>query len=472
MKALRLWVALLAWSSAASLVVTTTTPCALPWTVSRESHPDLPDHVFHTLMRCPVGLHGCWDELVSCVPPTRARTCSCAPSCKIYGDCCWNVELNATLETKGAPRITCVKVSSDEKQRVYMVSSCTAAWPDDDVRAACERTQPLGDHFHLIPVTSNSSEVTYRTKRKPPTVLSTSERPPSGSVGGEAQQYVTLVCVSLSIFCLVLKLVVFGAYRESRSFASKCTLCLSVTLMITQVLYMITASLGVPTLACAIGAALVHYGFLSTFCWTCALSFDICRSLTNLTLSSNRESIPVTYSAFSCGLPLLIVASAVAVDLTLPGSALSPRYGRLACWIGSFWGLVVYFLVPLAILLLCCFAFYLRVVLYVSKTSIAQKAVGGIRDRQRAHAVLFVRLALVMGSPWAVAFLATAVESVVLDCVVNFLVGLQGVYLFVAFKDYRYFLSSIRKRVGETYSSDVSRSSHANERSSTKSTGA
>ncbi|KAH7976115.1 hypothetical protein HPB52_008674 [Rhipicephalus sanguineus] len=637
---MRPWMALVAWTSATSLVLPkqpgfTPTPCSLPGTVSRESYLDVPDHVFQTLMRCPVGLDGCSGKLVSCIPSTHVTTCSCPLNCKTYSDCCWNVEHDR--ETLEAPGISCVRMTTEETGHypVYMVSSCRNAWPDDDVRAACEGTQFLGDHFNLIPVTSNSGEVTYRngfcalcnddiinttfwkfaldeelgqyfvvppkltlrrpahylrpcvddslvdtcslevpetvsrkckayyapvisdpaggptfknlycalcngihpsnlscsptrnldvveekpvvplthkslaslfrpvtrtpschamyngrcyiqrapdyrekdpemnsTKSQPQTALPTSERSPSSSGGGEAQQYVTLICVSLSIFFLALKLVVFCAYRESRSFASKCTLCLSVTLIITHVLYMITASLGVPTLACAIGAALVHYGFLSTFCWTCALSFDICSSLTNLTLSSNRESVPVTYSAFSCGLPLIIVASAVTVDLVLPGSALSPRYGRLVCWIGSFWGLVVYFLVPVAILLLCCFAFYLRVVLYVSETSLAHKTVNGIRDRQRAHAVLFVRLALVMGSPWAVSFLATVVESVVLDCVVDVLVGLEGVYLFVAFKDYRYFLSSIRKRVGDTYSSDVSRSPHINERSSAKRMGA
>ncbi|KAL3192484.1 hypothetical protein MRX96_058905 [Rhipicephalus microplus] len=621
MEAMLPWMALLAWlndvlpDAGPNGSEITTIPCALPWTVSRESYLDLPDDVFETLMRCPAEFHGCSDELAGCVPSTHVSTCSCAFNCKTYGDCCWNVELDTTLDMLEAPRISCEHVSIDKEHhyQVYMVSSCAAAWPDNDVRAACEGAQSLGDHFHLIPVTGNSSEVTYRNVfcalcnadidtifwdsafveesgeyfvappelwvrpahylrpctddittdtcslnvpeamlrkcktyyapvsscsgagptfknvycalcngvkpsnlscsparnvsavgKKPHTHNSlaslfrpvtrtpscyamydgrcyirsapdhrekdqamnstkirspTSERTSSSSDGGEAPQYVTLICVSLSIFCLALKVVVFCAYRESRTFASKCTLCLSVTLMITHVLYMATASLGVPTLSCTISAALVHYGFLSTFCWTCTLSFDICRSLTNVTLSSNRESVPITYSAFSCGLPLLVVASAVAVDLALPESALSPRYGRLVCWIGSFWGLVVYFLVPVAILLLCCLAFYFRVVLYVYRTSIAQRAFNGIRDHQRAHAGLFVRLALVMGSPWALAFLETFVESVVLDCFVSFLVGLQGVYLFVAFKDYRFFLSSIRKRVAGSYSSDVSSSS-------------
>nr|XP_054924962.1 putative adhesion G protein-coupled receptor E4P [Dermacentor andersoni] len=273
------------------------------------------------------------------------------------------------------------------------------------------------------------------------TVLPSEEAPGDGGI----RQYVTLVSVSLSICCLALKLVVFCAYRESRSFASKCTLRLSVTLMLTQILYLITSCLDVPTVVCLAGAALVHYGFLSTFCWTCTLSFDICRCLTALKLSSSRERVPVVYGMFCCCLPLIVVASALAVDLAVPGTVLSPGYGRLVCWIGTFWGLVVYFLVPVAMLLLCCLVFYLRVVFYVSQTSLAQNTVSGVRNRQHAHAVLFVRLALVMGSPWAIAFVGTFVESVVLDCVVNVLVGLQGVYLFLAFKDYRYFWSSTRK---------------------------
>ncbi|XP_075526734.1 putative G-protein coupled receptor Mth-like 1 [Dermacentor variabilis] len=224
--------------------------------------------------------------------------------------------------------------------------------------------------------------------------------------------------------------------------------------MLTQILYLITSCLDVPTVACVSGAALVHYGFLSTFCWTWTLSFDICRSLTARKLSSSRENVPLIYGTFSCGLPLLVVALALAVDLAVPGTVLSPGYGRLVCWIGTFWGLVVYFLVPVATLLLCCLVFYL--VFYVSQTSLVQNAVSGVRNRQRAHAVLFVRLALVMGSPWAIAFAGTFVESVVLDCVVNVLVGLQGVCLFLAFKDYRYFWSSIRKRARLAHPSNAS----------------
>ncbi|KAK8774111.1 hypothetical protein V5799_011357 [Amblyomma americanum] len=285
----------------------------------------------------------------------------------------------------------------------------------------------------------------------------------------DVEHYLTMICMSLSIACILLKILVFCSYKKSRSFSSKCTLCLAFTLLLTNIAYLVTNCVHLQAGGCVVGGVLVHYGFLSTFCWTCVLSYDICRSITAVKLSSTRDSKLAAYGLFAWGLPLVITAAAFTVDRTLPGTVLSPSYGSPICWIGTFWSLVLYFLVPVAVLLLVCLFFYFKSVAYIRQTSSAAGSAQGElpaksveevrRSKQRNHAVLFVRLAMIMCSPWVFAFVGTFVTSQVVDCIVNVLVGLQGVYLFFAFKDYQYFLSSLQKRgisVNLTKSSGIS----------------
>ncbi|KAH9379337.1 hypothetical protein HPB48_015140 [Haemaphysalis longicornis] len=259
----------------------------------------------------------------------------------------------------------------------------------------------------------------------------------------------------------------------------KCTLCLSVTILVTHVLYLIANCFTVPPLLCLISAILLHYGFLSTFFWTSVLSYDIWRGVTAMKLYSTRRKTLALYGALAWGLPLAIVSAAFTVNWTTPDSELSPGYGRLGCWIGTFYGLITYFLVPMATLLLFCLCLYLRTICYIRNTALAAGSLrepaedtsedGLQRKQQRSHMSLFARLALIMGATWAIAFIGIFVPSVAFDIITNALVGCQGLYLFLAFKDYRYFCSCVQKRTSLTPLNGSPGTSHSDLASSKKS---
>lgn len=602
----------------------------LPWTVPRKAYDDVSDSLFETLMRCPEGLHGCSEELVSCQLATYAATCSCAANCKAYRDCCWNVAMLDTASDTEFRESACVEVEvGTSKKFIYMVVGCPPSWPHDEVRESCEQAEYFNETFYAIPTTS-ANQVTFRNafcalcnddlddalfwnatrneadaasvrvtlpsfvennptlhlrpcnqdspndtctrpatklistrcktyyapiedmespgspvyrnvycamcnganlsalscsptlhltnftiaSRRRPTIFpsgtpnlaalfkpvvstptcyaehdghcyirqapgfysieprsgkwptenesSTSppvETPEQGSYY-KAHNYVTVISLSLSICCLVLKVAVFCIYQDARSFSSKCTLCLSVTILLTHIIFLIASCFALPPLICLIAAVLQHYGFLSTFFWTSVLSYDIWRGVTAMKLYSTRHKTLALYSCLAWGLPLVIVAAALTVDWTAPDSAFSPGYGRVGCWIGTFYGLITYFLAPMATLLLFCLCLYLRTVCYIRSTTLAagslrepaeDTSADGLQQKQQSsHMSLFVRLALIMGAAWAFAFIGIFVPTVAFDFVTNVLVGCQGVYLFLAFKDYRYFCSSVTKRPSMT----------------------
>ncbi|XP_075728897.1 uncharacterized protein LOC142771305 [Rhipicephalus microplus] len=270
---------------------------------------------------------------------------------------------------------------------------------------------------------------------------------------------IALACTALSICFLILKLIVFCVFKEARRSSSSCTICMAGTLLVAQVMLLITKCADLEEHVCFAGAVFGHYTFLSTFMWTCVLSFDIWKSLTTVQTSSTNGNTLAWYSLLAWGAPLLVVSGAVVVDQTAPDSVLSPDYGDPICFISSFWGLVVYFFVPMASLVLFCLVLYFHTVCYIRATSSAvqgghdvQKPGRWSRPKcgpQKNNLTLFVRLSLVMGLPWAVTLVGSFVPNRIVDSVVDVMVGSQGVYLFFIFKDYSYIWASIRKKVAD-----------------------
>lgn len=257
------------------------------------------------------------------------------------------------------------------------------------------------------------------------------------------QNYLTIICLSLSLVCLLLKGVVYVLYRHSRSFSSKCTLCLSVTLFWSQLIFLLANSFKVPAPFCAVLALVLHYGFLSTFFWTSVLSFDIWKNVAAVVhLPSGRHGCGFfAYCLIAWGGPSVIAGLSAVLNWTVRSTfPLSPRYGHFGCWIGSTGAQAVFFLLPMMLLLLLDLCLYAHIVIHIRHTSSQTAGFDFKGGGQRSHMALFVKLALIMGTTWLTGFVGAFVDVLAVDIIVIVLVGLQGVYLFFGFRDYRHFL--------------------------------
>ncbi|KAH8030831.1 hypothetical protein HPB51_011875 [Rhipicephalus microplus] len=478
------------------------------------------DNIPRILSHCPEQFHGCSRELTSHSDDKYVVTCSCAQNCRVNGDCCWNVLFTTQMAKTSETSCIGVQISQKAKIHVNMVIGCPEAWPIDDVRLACERPEFFADRFNVIPATTVTgvtyrpavfaSKMPYRHLQAPSlsVLLKPVLKTPTCHAKYDGRCYIrrsrhvsyahrssevqfdtkgngrpaklrhsqaryrtewqsnyslrnciALACTALSICFLILKLIVFCVFKEARRSSSSCTICMAGTLLVAQVMLLITKCADLEEHVCFAGAVFGHYTFLSTFMWTCVLSFDIWKSLTTVQTSSTNGNTLAWYSLLAWGAPLLVVSGAVVVDQTAPDSVLSPDYGDPICFISSFWGLVVYFFVPMASLVLFCLVLYFHTVCYIRATSSAvqgghdvQKPGRWSRPKcgpQKNNLTLFVRLSLVMGLPWAVTLVGSFVPNRIVDSVVDVIVGSQGVYLFFIFKDYSYIWASIRKKVAD-----------------------
>ncbi|XP_075550195.1 uncharacterized protein LOC142583592 [Dermacentor variabilis] len=263
------------------------------------------------------------------------------------------------------------------------------------------------------------------------------------------QNYLTIVCITLSLVCLFLKGIVYVTCKSARKFVSGCTLCLSGTLFCSHLLFLLGNSFDLPKAVCLGVAVALHYGFLCTFFWTSVLSFDIWKNVVAVRLSSARQGSILLYCVVAWGVPLIIVALCAVLHWTAPDFMLSPQYGRYACWIGSLWSQLVFFLSPMLILLLYDIGLYVHVVVRIRGTTKRAASFDFKGGGNKSNMALFVKLAFIMGTTWLLGFVGAFFNVFALDIVVIIFIGLQGVYLFFGFKDYRHMFPKRRHKHGD-----------------------
>ncbi|XP_075537223.1 uncharacterized protein LOC142572177 [Dermacentor variabilis] len=286
-----------------------------------------------------------------------------------------------------------------------------------------------------------------------------------GSYTYTYQHYLIMVCIGLSLFFLLMKGVTYAVFSASRNFASRCNLCLSATLFFTQLIYILASYLDVPNDVCVVSSVFQHFGFVATFAWTTVLSFDMWRNISSMRVSARSDKTLLLYGAVAWGAPFLFVAACCGLNWGAPWSPYSPAYGQYYCFFGKYRPYIAFFLVPMGVLLAVDMGFYAHIIVYVRRTKDFRKGKvsnsGG--GEQPSDAALFFKLALIMGAAWFLGLL-NFINSSVIQVLTSILNGLQGVYLFFGFQDYKYYVAAIKarnKNEKRTLSSTASNSSAA-----------
>ncbi|CAN7995545.1 unnamed protein product [Ixodes hexagonus] len=273
------------------------------------------------------------------------------------------------------------------------------------------------------------------------------------------QHYLVMVCIGISLFFLFLKAVTYVFFGASRSFASRCNLCLSGTLFATQLVYILSGYLDVPDDVCVASSVMLHYGYVATFSWTSVLSFDMWRNIASMRLATRHDRTFAIYCIIAWGAPLVLIAICSALNWGAPWSPLSPAYGQYYCFFGKYRAYVAFFLAPMGVLLLFDVGLYIHIIIYVRRSSHLRGSKSG---HQPSDVALFFKLALIMGATWVFGLL-TFLNSTVIQVLTSVFTGLQGVYLFFGFKDYQYFCAGTkakRKEKEKLRASNTSNSSN------------
>lgn len=253
----------------------------------------------------------------------------------------------------------------------------------------------------------------------------------------ESFAYVTYVGLMLSIISLLSHLAVFCFISSVRNLPGCCLASLSLSLLIAYLCFLALAFVET-TEHCANLGLCVYYFFLTSFFWMNAIAFDVWRSfrvvMRELRISSHR--IPwrrfLLYSVYSWLIPASLTALVKVADTIdfLP-QEYKPSFGAPMCWFGQRKALLVFFAVPLCVVMLLNAGFFLDVTYVISRATLRTSQTHEAHLKKRFF--MFMRLALIMGLTWIVGLVAGYADNVYLWYLFVVLNTLQGLFIFIVF---------------------------------------
>ena len=215
---------------------------------------------------------------------------------------------------------------------------------------------------------------------------------------------------------------------------------------------------------CVFLAITMHYSFLAAFSWMSIMSFDIFTTFSSTVRPSSMDNHGrrfLRYSIYAWGLPLLIIIISVSINFSpIDTPQIRPGYGEGVCWITYRLALIVFFGVPVFLIITMNMVFYILTTVSICKITAATKIVSKSSDKQRL--LLYTKLSTIMGLAWMFGFIATLADIPSLWYLFIILNSLQGAFICITFVCNKKTLSLLRAKyahVTGTTLSDATKSS-------------
>ena len=171
--------------------------------------------------------------------------------------------------------------------------------------------------------------------------------------------YISIVSVSISNLVIIIFTVFVVTTHEIHNKNTKTLLLLSISIFFSNFIYIFIAIqflLNYSNWLCRLISVSYYFFNMSAFAWSLAIGVDIhymlrCSiSFKNNAVSSSKLSFNKLFVVCSAS-SVIVTASAFLVDLCLPDWSFSPRFGILSCWINSVNGHIIFYYVPVALVI-------------------------------------------------------------------------------------------------------------------------
>ena len=262
-----------------------------------------------------------------------------------------------------------------------------------------------------------------------------------------ALSIITLVCVGISIVCLIIRVILQFFIASFRSRPGRIQLHMTIALLLAFILLIIGPFLSDIPDACTISAILMAYGFLADFTWMNVIAVDtwlVFRPSSAFTRSDDDKSSLKKHYILGWGIPALLVALSIGMNYSDIDERFQPGFGGSRCWYTQRYAMLIYFGIPIGLSIL------LNIVLYVHTSFNLHKAFKNARSAIKAenyHFAVYVKLFILMGITWIFGFISAFAYQIVVDFIFVTLTSLQGLFLFISFVCNKRVLTEIRKSV-------------------------
>ncbi|KAH9496884.1 hypothetical protein Btru_010079 [Bulinus truncatus] len=305
---------------------------------------------------------------------------------------------------------------------------------------------------HIWSLTSKFIDVTYSLVC-PPHICEEKFRritKESESFLGIILYYFQVVCLSVSVACLIVTLVTYFLFTSLRSLPGLNNISLCVSMSTAQTSLLVTVEYGVEghltSGICLFNAILLHFSWLASFAWMSACCIHMYLVFTSFNLHNNVGTSDrrrhFWYCLYGYGIPALIVILTFVINVTVTSGA-SVGYDDDICFLDthtSVLTVVMSLLVPLCVMVISngvLFTLTLREM--VSAAQVQKSAI----VKERRGLVTYVKLSSLTGIFCIISAAAVWLDNDILQLITCPFMALQGVFIFFSF--------IVNKRVGKMY---------------------
>uniref|UniRef100_A0A8C8D7F9 Uncharacterized protein n=1 Tax=Oncorhynchus tshawytscha TaxID=74940 RepID=A0A8C8D7F9_ONCTS len=234
-------------------------------------------------------------------------------------------------------------------------------------------------------------------------------------------QLITWVGLSLSLLCLFICILTFSLIRSIRSTRNTIHLHLCLSLFIANLIFLVGISRTESQAGCAVVAGLLHFFFLSVFCWMCLEGVQLFRMVV---LVFNTTFRPLYMMAGGYGVPAVIVA--------ISALANAKGYGtERHCWLNLEDGFIWSFFGPVCIIIMVnVFFFLITVWKLAQKFSSLNPDLDKLR-KIKAFTITAVAQLCVLGTMWIFGCFQFEESTLAMSYLFTILNSLQGVLVFL-----------------------------------------
>ncbi|RUS80703.1 hypothetical protein EGW08_011526 [Elysia chlorotica] len=252
--------------------------------------------------------------------------------------------------------------------------------------------------------------------------------------------YLEVVCVCVSVTCLLASAFTYCLFPILRSLPGLNTLSLCVSLAVAQICLLVTARWGVNRLLprgyCLVHAVLLHYSWLASLAWMSACCIHMFRVFTahgtKFTDTRPDKKRYLRYCVYGFGLPALAVGATCGINAAVT-SGESRGYSDVVCFLEthqSIWNLTLALMAPMCLVTLANGVMFVKTIREIVHTTNLQQC---RRNRDRQGVLTFVKLSTLTGLLGAVFVAAVQLNSPVVSLLTSPLMALQGVFIFASF---------------------------------------
>ena len=269
-----------------------------------------------------------------------------------------------------------------------------------------------------------------------------------------------LICISISIVCLLIRVVLQFLITSFKHKPGKLQFNLTLAFLFAFIMVLVGPLVSNIPDACTAAAILLIKMFLAAFIWMNVIAVDtwvVFRPSAAFSRADDNDRSIIPHALAGWGISLIFACIVIILSYADVDQRFDPQFGGSRCFFTQRYAMLVCFGIPFSI------SIVVNLVLYVLTSLNLRKALQNsakVRDAKSDFTV-YVRLFILMGITWTIGLISAFTDEIVINFIHVILNSLQGLFIFVCFVCNKTVWSEIRQKVVKETSSSKSTSSSA-----------